>query len=217
MNTQTNSENASGEIPSLPSLFLHLYPSKSIHHPHITPKRRFLSPYHRSFPSPLETNSFTQSRFDYRIPFPFPSISFSIPRPLPSPSLPHLLFDSQRSNQIQSNLPSLPPPFPLLTPPSTHQHNLSQSNPSITLKVSSPPPHLHHPPPNPCFQPRKPLPLPHSQNPPLFTPKTPPKSGFLPNPHRNPSPPQQCIPLHPLLIPRSSSGATVKMHFCKQW
>ena len=173
MNTQTNSENALGEIPSLPSLFLHLYPSKSIHHPHITPKRRFLSPYHRSFPSPLETNSFTQSRFDFQIPFPFPPISFPFPHLLLSPSLPHLLFDSQRSNQIQSNLPSLPPPFPLLTALSTHRLNRFESNPSITLKVSSPPPHRHHPPSNPRFQHRKPLPLPHSQNPPLFIPKTP--------------------------------------------
>lgn len=154
MNTQTNSENALGEIPSLPSLFLHLYPSKSIHHPHITPKRRFLSPSHRSFPSPLKTNSLHQSRFDFRIPFPFPSIPFSFPHSLPSPSLPHLHFDFQRSNQIQSHLSSLPPlPHPL-TPPYTHQHNRLQSNPSITLKVSSPSPHLHHPQPNPPSQPQ---------------------------------------------------------------
>ena len=154
MNTQTNSENTSVEIPSLPSLFHPFYPSKSIHHLHITPKRRFLSPSHRSIQSPLETNSFTQSRFDFRIPFPFPPISFSIPRPPFFPSLPHLLFDFQRSNQIQSILPSLPPPLPPLTALSTHHHNRLQSNPSITLKVISPPPYLPHAQPNPPFQPQ---------------------------------------------------------------
>ena len=154
MNTQTNSENGGVEIPSLPSLFLHLYPSNTLHESHITPKRRFLSPSHRSFQSPLKTNSFTQSRFDFQIPFPFPPISFSFPHSLLPPSLPHLLFDFQQSNQIQSNLPSLPPPFPPLPPLSTNHLNLSQSNPSITLKVSSPSPHLHHPQPNPPFQPQ---------------------------------------------------------------
>ena len=154
MNTQTNSENGGVEIPSLPSLLLHLYPSNTLHESHITPKRRFLSPSHRSFQSPLKTNSFTQSRFDFQIPFPFPPIPFSFPHPLSPPSLPHLLFDFQQSNQIQSHLSSLPPlPHPL-TPPYTHQHNRLQSNPSITLKVSSPSPHLHHPPSNPCFQPQ---------------------------------------------------------------
>ena len=127
MNTQTNSENTSVKIPSLPSLFLHLYPSQTLHHSHTTPKRRFLSLSHRSFHShskPIRPANL--------IPF---SESHSLFLPFRSP------FHAHHSSH----------PFPAsFSIPS----DSSKSNPSITLKVISPSPHLHHPQPNPPFQPQ---------------------------------------------------------------
>ena len=144
MNTQTNSENTSVKIPSLPSLFLHLYPSQTLHHSHTTPKRRFLSLSHRSFHShskpirPANLIPFSESHslfLPFRSPFhahhsshPFPA-SFSIPS------------DSSKSNPLPppSPLSSLLPPSPHTPPQSPPIQSIHHSQSELTLSTPTPP------------------------------------------------------------------------------
>ena len=109
-----------------------------------------IAPFHlHSKPTrPANLASISKSHFLF-LPFPSPFHTHYFLLPFPT-------FFSISSNPTKSN--PISPLFPLsfhpLTAPYTHHLNLSQSNPSITLKVSSPTPHLHHAQPNPPFQPQ---------------------------------------------------------------